>query len=288
MNSPDNKTNNDGEDVGGVNRTDVGDHLSDCFDSLALIPQLMEKYETRFYNISQSELYKPAGMVIPKLPMYHPYHPFRKTTNDDILQVPFAMVLPNNEFIPNSLKEKVAKYDINVPITTYIIVQTLPYEVETEVICRYQYAMFPQAKGEMKGHESIWSQSIIYDNKGKDVAQIPATQIKIYESDKSKDSSPAILCGDSMRPGKEVGMLKGESIWSLVLGSHVGTRGDSGLFTDISHAFFGYTYFLPDGDSYRGFLRSMKSKSVEELVRELLDRDTCEISSLALREDNTF
>ena len=147
----------------------------------ALMPQqLIDKYETRFYNCEQSDLYKPSGMVIPKLPMYHPYHPFRNTIeDDDILQVPLAIILPNIDLVPQPLLKLIA--NTNVKITPYFIVQTLPYKPDTQVICRYQYALFPNATSEMSGHESIWAQSYIYNAASKDkveiMKQIEPTQI---------------------------------------------------------------------------------------------------------------
>ena len=54
----------------------------------------------------------------------------------------------------------------------------------------------------------------------------------------------------------------------------------------LSHnIFFGLTYFLSDDDSYQGFLSSIKTKTIEELVHKLLDRETGEISPLAFREE---
>ena len=242
----------------------------------ALMPQqLIDKYETRFYNCEQSALYKPSGMVIPKLPIYHPYHPFRNTIgDDDILQVPLAVILPNTDLIPQPLLKLIA--NTNNKIIPYFIVQTLPYKSDTEVICRYQYALFPNATSEMSGHESIWAQSFIYYAANKDkeeiMKRIEPTQIKIYESDKTKDKSPTILCGNSMKLDT-VNNLIGRGIWSLVLGSNSGTLNeeeDDGMFNEISHAFVGYTYFLQDDDAYTQFLSLMKDKKTLNDVLEYI------------------
>ncbi|KAL7539836.1 hypothetical protein ACHAXR_009653 [Thalassiosira sp. AJA248-18] len=198
--------------------------LSDLTESLTLMPQIIEKYETRFLRVEQSELYKPTGMVMPKLPMYHPYHPFKNNSNDDILQVPLAMILRNADLAPPPLVEYIKKNNIDVP-TIFFIAQTLPYGSDTEVICRYQYALFPEAKGEMKGHQSIWAQSVVYE-KDKLFARVPPTEIKIYESEKGKVVSPTILCGDSMKLGN-VEILRGRGLWSLVLGSYTEPPGVS-------------------------------------------------------------
>lgn len=266
------------------NKNDENILLCDLVESLALMPQILDKYETRFLRVEQSELYQPAGMVMPKLPMYHPYHPFKHVTKEDgILQVPLAMIIDGEgdgfrDLVPVPLREHINKKDIGeTPIIQYFIAQTLPYNNGTEVICRYQYALFPHAKGEMKGHEAIWAQSIIYE-KDKEIVQLPATQIKIYESDKN-EVSPTILCGDSMKLEK-VEALRGRGLWSLVLGSHTGALGDDGLFTDISHAFVGFTYFIsetPGGESYLDFLRMIRNRSPREvlnLIPDLLEMDT--------------
>lgn len=243
---------------------DYDDALSDLIESFALMPQIIDKYETRFLGVQQSELYKPAGMVIPKLPMYHPYHPFKYTNNgDDILQVPLAIILPNTDMVPLPLLEHVTKSGIDPPLTPYFIAQTLPYSPETEVICRYQYALFQEAECEMKGNQSIWTQSIIYEKKNM-IAQLPATQIKIYESEKNKVSH-TILCGDSMKLDT-LDNLRGKGIWSLVLGSHSGAVGDDGLFTEISQAFIGFTYFIPDNDAYKDFLSLVRDKTPKEVL----------------------
>ncbi|KAL9185175.1 hypothetical protein ACHAXT_002952 [Thalassiosira profunda] len=116
------------------------DEVTDLIASFALMPQLLDKYETRFWGVTQSELYKPAGAVIPALPVYHPYHPFRNVTNgDDILQVPLAMIVPSIDWfdsVPPPLLERIAKHA--APITYFLVAQTLPYEDGTQVICRYQ------------------------------------------------------------------------------------------------------------------------------------------------------
>jgi len=254
------------------------DGISNLTESFAaLMPQqLIDKYETRFYNnCKQSNLYKPSGMVIPKLPMYHPYHPFRNTIgDDDILQAPLAVILPNTDLVPQPLLKLIANTNTKNKIIPYFIVQTLPYKPVTEIICRYQYALFPNATSEMSGHESIWAQSYIYNaaNKEKEeiIKQIEPTQIKIYESDKTKDKSPTILCGNSMKLDT-VDNLIGKGIWSLVLGSNSGTLNEEdGMFTEISHVFVGYTYFLKDDDAYTQFLSLMKDKKTLNDVLECI------------------
>mmetsp|Transcript_25699 Transcript_25699/g.53676 ORF Transcript_25699/g.53676 Transcript_25699/m.53676 type:complete len:298 (-) Transcript_25699:190-1083(-) len=264
--------------------------VSDLIDSFAkIMPQVMDKYETRFSNVEQSELYKPAGMILPKLPMYHPYHPFGNVTNgDDILQVPLAMILRDSTTDcwgpllqpPPQLREQCKQFDGG--ITFYFIAQTLPYNPETSVICRYQYSLFPKAESEMNGHESIWAQSFVYEKNSYEEScyprVFPATQIKIYESDKRKDVSPTILCGDSMELDT-VENLKGRALWSLVLGSRTGdvsVTGDDddnnyGMFTDVSHAFLGLTYFIPDDDgAYQNFIRSIRDKSPGEILTRVV------------------
>jgi len=262
------------------------DTLSDLIEIFALMPHIIDKYETRFFGAQQSELYKPAGIVIPKLPMYHPYHPFKNVTNgDDILQVPLAIVLSNTDLVPLPLLELITKCNTKAYITPYLIAQTLPYDPETEVICRYQYALFQEAKSEMKGHQSIWAQSIIYE-KNNEFAQLPATQIKIYESEKNKESpTPTILCGNSMKLDT-VENLRGKGMWSLVLGSHSGTVGDDGLLTEISQAFVGFTYFIPDDDSYKDFLCLLRNKSPREALEciPLLDIDATKDPTIATGE----
>ena len=268
----DSNNNNDDDDISNLTKSFA-----------ALMPQqLIDKYETRFYNnCQQSALYKPSGMVIPKLPMYHPYHPFRNTLgDDDILQVPLAVILPNTDLIPQPLLKLIA--NTNNKIIPYFIVQTLPYKSDTEVICRYQYALFPNATSEMSGHESIWAQSYIYNAANKDkeeiMKQIEPTQIKIYESNKNQDISPTILCGNSMKLDI-VNNLIGKGIWSLVLGSNLGTLNeeeeeeeeDDGMFNEISHVFVGYTYFLQDNDdAYTQFLSSMKDNETLNDVLEYI------------------
>lgn len=245
---------------------DDGGTTSDLLGSLALIPSILDKYETRFLGVEQSQLYKPAGAIVPKLPMYHPYHPFRRVTNDDILQVPLAVLLPNTKLVPRALLERAEELKIDgVPTAAYYVAQTLPYEPETEVICRHQYCLFPDAECEMRGHRSIWARSAIYrggdDGGGGEglqlLAEIPATEIKIYESEKDT-VSPTILCGDSMRLDT-VENLRGKGIWSLVTGSA------SSDFVEVSHCFIGYTRFLGE-DEYDGFVRGLEDKSPAELV----------------------
>jgi hypothetical protein len=252
--------------------------LLDFLGSFTIQPQIFEKYTTRFFNVGPSELHKPAGMIIPKLPIYHPYHPFKNTLGDDIFQVPLAMILPNAELklVPSKLMNCLSKIDIAIPVVPYFVAQTLPYDVDTEVIPRYQYALFPDAKGEMKGFESIHAQSIVYE-RDEEIASFPSTQIKIYESDKNK-YSPTILCGDSklvLTSGDSemvctVRTLQGRCIWSLVLGSHMGAlNGD--FLTSISHAFVGCTYFIPDNDAYQSFLGWTRDKSPNDVMKVLSD-----------------
>jgi hypothetical protein len=246
--------------------------MVDLVESFTLMPQIMEKYESRFLEVQQSELHKPAGMVIPKLPMYHPYHPFRKTTRDDILQVPLAMILPNTELVPRKLMDYVKQNNIKIPIVPYCLAQTLPYEDDTEVIPRYQYAFFPDAEGEMKGFEAIYAQSIIYE-KDTVFARFMPTQIKIYES-KKNELSPTILCGDSkmvLQSAEEANQnlctvenLRGKCLWSLVLGSYTETLTD-GILTEVSRAFLGCTYFIPDG-KYMDFLEMIRDKPPCDVV----------------------
>jgi len=248
----------------------VGLHENNLIDApLALMPQIIDKYETRFWGVQQSELYKPAGMIIPKLPMYHPYHPFKNVTHDHddgddyILQVPLAIILPNADLVPQPLLKFITEKNIDTTLTPYFIAQTLPYESETEVICRYQYCLFPDATSEMMRHQTIWAQSIIYEH-DKDLINIPPTAIKIYESEKNA-LSPTILCGNSMKFDTVLN-LKGKGIWSIVLGSNFDAVDHSGLFTEISQIFIGFTCFIPDGDAYNEFLLSLKNKSPAEII----------------------
>jgi len=206
--------------------------------------------------------------------MYHPYHPFRNIIgDDDILQVPLAVILPNTDLVPQPLLKLIANTNTNNKIIPYFIVQTLPYKPDTQVICRYQYALFPNATSEMSGYESIWAQSFIYKDKNEEIMkQIEPTQIKIYESNKNQDISPTILCGNSMKIDT-VNNLIGKGIWSLVLGSNSGTLNEEeedGMFNEISHAFVGYTYFLKDDDAYTQFLSLMKDKKTLNDVLECI------------------
>ena len=105
-----------------TNNTNGISNLTEFFT--ALMPQqLIDKYETRFYNnCQQSELYKPSGMVIPKLPMYHPYHPFRNTIgDDDILQVPLAAILPDTNLVPQPLLKLIANTNTNNKIISMLL-----------------------------------------------------------------------------------------------------------------------------------------------------------------------
>lgn len=254
-----------------------------------IIPQVIDGYETRFgVGAHPSELYQPTGMVLPKLPIYHPYHPLNNcitnAENEDVIfQVPLAMILPSFNDLhslvpPRELLDFIAKRNKNVnyttstPTTHYIIVQTLPYTPQTRIICRYQYAFFPQAKAQMKGKESIWTQSIIYnhhrdndnDNNTAERIRYPPTSIKIYESDKdSPNISPTILCGNSMVLDT-VENLCGNAIWSYVVGSTDTSTSppiidlNDGFLVNV-HSFIGLTYFLPN-DEYNNFIREIQDK----------------------------
>lgn len=259
-----------------------------------IIPQVIDG-ETRFgVGVHPSELYQPTGMVLPKLPIYHPYHPLNNcitnAENEDIiLQVPLAMILPSFDDLhssslvpPRELLDFIAKQNKNVnyytstQTTYYIIVQTLPYTPQTRIICRYQYALFPQAKSQMKGKESIWTQSIIYnhhrdndnDNNTAERIRYPPTSIKIYESNKdSANISPTILCGNSMVLDT-VENLCGNAIWSHVVGSSTDTTStspppmvdfDNGVSLVNIHSYIGLTYFLPN-DEYDNFVREIQDK----------------------------
>ena len=264
------KTDADDETSSSRNEDLPGNDLTDShFGPFALIPQLIDKYETRFWEVEQSELYKPAGIVIPKLPMYHPYHPFRNTSHDVdegddmMLQVPLAFVLPSFDLVPTPLLNFIKERNIDGLITPYFTAQTLPYDPDTEVICRYQYCLFPDAKSEMMGNQSIWAQSIVYEQ-DKEIVYIPPTAIKIYASERNT-LSPTILCGNSMRL-ETVRYLRGKCICSLVLGSPIDTVDHAGLFTEISRAFVGFTYFIPNTDAYNEFLRLVRNKTPAEIM----------------------
>ncbi len=242
------------------------DALSDRMESFDLMPQIIDGYETRFWGVVQSELNKPTGMIVPKLPIYHPYHPFKNVTHgDNILQVPLAIVLPNTDLVPGQLLEHIAKRNIPL-VTPYFIAQTLPYKSETEVICRYQYALFPEARCEMRGHQSMWAQCIIYE-RDKEFARLPATAVKIYESDHDA-VSPTILCGNSMKLDMVVN-LSGKGIWSLVVGSQSGALDDDGFLSEISQAFVGFTYFIPDDHAYKKLLRLVRNKSPTDIMSSI-------------------
>ncbi len=239
------------------------DTTSDCIQPFALMPQIIDGYETRFWGVLQSELYKPTGMIMPKLPIYHPYNPFKNVTyGDHILQVPLAIVLPNTDFVPQQLLELISK-KISAPVTPYFIAQTLPYLSETEVICRYQYALFPEAKCEMMGYQSMWAQSIIFE-RDKEFAILPVTAVKIHESDIDA-LSPTILCGNSMKLDTVVN-LSGKRICSLVVGSHSSSLDDDGFLSEISNAFVGFTYFIPDDNAYKEFLLFIRNKTPTDLI----------------------
>lgn len=232
--------------------------------------QLLDKYKTRFFNTNPSELHYPAGMVIPKLPMYHPYHPFKRTFGDDVLQVPLAMILPDLKLVPKSLLDIISTINVSIPIISYFVAQTLPYEDDTEVIPRYQYAIFQNAKGEMKGFESMYAQSIIYEGDNLFGEFLP-TSIKVYESEKNT-VSPTILCGPTklvLENDPEstctVDTLRGRYLWSLVLGSAEDKVID-GFLENTSHAFVGCTYFIRGERGYQNFLNWMKHKSPREVL----------------------
>jgi hypothetical protein len=227
----------------------------------ALMPQIIDKYETRFWGVEQSELHKQIGMVIPKLPLYHPYHPY--PTGDDILQVPLAIILSNTDLVPDPLLKLITERKFGAPPTPYFLAQTLPYESETEIICRYQYCLFPDAKSEMSGHQSVWAQSVIYDHE-KELLHSHPTAIKIYESEKNK-VSPTILCGNSMKFDKVVN-LRGKGIWSLVLGSDSDAVDDAGFLTQTLKAFIGFTYFIPNDEAYNELLSLVRNKSPADLL----------------------
>ena len=265
----DNDIDIDNDDITPQTQNDcANNNLIDLHLPFALIPQIIDKYETRFRGVQQSELYKPTGLIIPKLPMYHPYHPFKNVTHDldgtdMMLQVPLAMILPNTDLVPRPLLKFITGRNINATITPYFLAQTLPYDSETEVICRYQYCLFPDATSEMIGHQSIWAQSFIYKHDN-ELVNVNPTAIKIYESEKNS-MSPTILCGNSMK-FDHVSNLRGRGIWSLVFGSNIDTVDDVGLFAEISHAFLGFTYFIPDGNAYTEFLISLRNKTPAEII----------------------
>ena len=66
--------------------------------------------------------------------------------------------------------------------------------------------------------------------------------------------------------------LVGKGIWSLVLGSNSGTfNEEDGMFTEISHVFVGYTYFLQDNDDvYTQFLSLIKDKKTLNDILECI------------------
>ena len=321
-----------------------------CF---TIIPQVFDGYETRFgVGVQPSELYQPTGMVLPKLPMYHPYHPLNNNSlihKEDILQVPLAMIIsssaPNNNdkdaedcdhqppllVPPRKLLDLIAKRrssssrrrNNNIiignnngnhgssPDSYFIIVQTLPYRPDTQVICRYQYALFPNAKSQMKGHESLWAQSIIYnhycntntnntnttntntnntssnnnnninnDNELEVRCCFPVTSIKIYESDTEMDISPTILCGNTMAVDT-VDNLCGKAIWSYVVGSSGSCSGSSGpVVVDVDED--GFLLQQHVSHSYIGltyFLPNIdgNNTSYTNFIREIQDKSPSDI-----------
>ncbi len=234
-------------------------------ETFVILPQIMEEYETRFWRVEQSELYKSAGMIAPKLPLYHPYHPFTNETKGyDLPQVPLAMEFENYvDLAPRHITEIVSKIDPTM-VQTYLAVQSLPYMPGTPVIARYQYGLFPEGKSEMKGFESIWAQGIVYDHKGQEITKLSPTKIKINESTKD-NLSPTILCGNTMKLDV-VENLRGRGIWSLVVGSENGEVRDDGRFANICRVFVGYTHFLADDNEYNNFQQFLKLKSPQELL----------------------
>jgi hypothetical protein len=281
----------DDDDLGEEHRSSMSDNIF-----FTIIPQVLDGYKTRFgAGVHPSELYQPTGMIIPKLPMYHPYYPLNNCiTNADnedvILQVPLAMILPSVDDLqplvpPQELRDFIAKRNRDIssttPTTYYIIVQTLPYTPNTQIICRYQYALFPNAKCQMKGHESIWAQSRIYNhhsnsnsnnatddsNNTAERRRYPPTSIKIYESNKDSPTiSPTILCGNSMVVDT-VENLCGNAIWSYVVGSSTDTTSppivddeDGFIVDNIDHSYIGLTYFLPH-DEYNNFIMDLSNTS---------------------------
>jgi hypothetical protein len=136
----------------------------------------------------------------------------------------------------------------------------------------------------MKGHESIWAQSRIYNhhsnnnsNSNKNAAddsnntaerrRYPPTSIKIYESNKDSPTiSPTILCGNSMVVDT-VENLCGNAIWSYVVGSSTDTTSppivddeDGFIVDNIDHSYIGLTYFLPH-DEYNNFIMDLSNTS---------------------------
>lgn len=237
-------------------------------ETFSLVPQIMDKYETRFWGVQQSELYKPAGLVVPSFPIYHPYHPFSGATEDDtLLQVPLAMSFLNfADVSPQQLLEQISEIDSSI-IQPFFVVQTLPYLPGTPIIARYQYGLFPDGKCEMKGFEAMWAQSFIYDDETKEVIQLPATQIKIYESRKN-ETSPTILCGNTMELDTVENII-GKGLWSLVLGSPDSALRHDGIFSNVTRAFIGYTHFIVDGDEYNAFLEFIQNKSPQEISNHI-------------------
>ena len=278
---------NDGTSSG-IDDDDNNNNNNNNSKFFTIIPQVIDGYETRFgVGVHPSELYQPTGMVLPKLPIYHPYHPLNdcitNAENEDvILQVPLAVTLPSFDDLhslvpPRELLDFIAKRNKDVsytstPTTYYIIVQTLPYTPQTRIICRYQYALFPQAMAQMKGKESIWTQSIIHNhhrdddnNNTAERIRYPPTSIKIYESNKdSPNISPTILCGNSMVLDT-VENLCGNAIWSYVVGSTDTSTSppivdsDDGFLVNTDHSYIGLTYFLPN-DEYNNFIREILDK----------------------------
>mmetsp|Transcript_17851 Transcript_17851/g.37286 ORF Transcript_17851/g.37286 Transcript_17851/m.37286 type:complete len:265 (+) Transcript_17851:83-877(+) len=234
-------------------------------ETFAILPQIMEDYETRFWRVEQSELYKPAGVIAPKLPLYHPYHPFTNVTNGyDLPQVPLATKFDNyTDVAPHHLLDMVSAIN-PTEVQTFFVVQSLPYLPGIPVIARYQYGVFPDAKSEMKGFQSIWAQGIVFDHKSEAISKLPPTKIKIYESTKN-ELSPTILCGNTMKLDV-VENLKGRGVWSLVVSSENGEVGDDGLFINKCRVFVGYTHFLEDDDEYNNVLEFLRRKSPREFL----------------------
>eukprot|EP00956_Cyclotella_meneghiniana_P043627 scaffold280098_cov76-Cyclotella_meneghiniana.AAC.2 len=122
----------------------------------------------------------------------------------------------------------------------------------------------------MKGFESMYAQSIIYEGDNLFGEFLP-TSIKIYESEKNK-VSPTILCGPTklvLNNDPEstctVDTLQGRYLWTLVLGSAEDKVID-GFLENTSHAFVGCTYFIRGERGYQNFLNWMTHKSPKEVL----------------------
>ena len=229
-------------------------------EPFTLMPQLLGGYQTLFWGVDQSDLYHPTGMVAPQYPLYHPYHPFLNVTKkDEIPQVPIAMPLLNYErMAPLALLKLLP--EIKSHIIPFFVVQSLPYGEQTSVIARYQYGLFPDGKRMMRGTQAIFAQGIVYEG-DKEFARFPSTTITIHES-KKDEISPTVLSGNSMALSY-AGELQGKGLWSLVLGSSTNALGSNGLFSTVTQAYIGYTFFLGDRQ-YDAFIRFARGKSPRE------------------------